>query len=300
MSRITFYTTTSNYSISNLTDSKINTVKENGSNNIHNDELFISDESIKMCLALKGYDSDSPLKFDEQFLNKDYYEQRKLDFAKSISEKQDIDPLENEFQILGVKYIFQAGTLEHFLTEKLEGKTKNASLIANEIAEKIRGTVSNPNATIEERAMNRKTALKLAEHIAQNYFDNDDEANEFLSEINKYAENDVLREKGYVVFDNSDMKPFKAYTMPTAPEGYISASALAEKYGDTSFKEIFNDRVKLEDFLKALHKNGEKWRAEIVKDFDENEQRVQNIIDKSSLSQLNEQYVQNIINKFFG
>ncbi|PKM49185.1 MAG: hypothetical protein CVV02_17105 [Firmicutes bacterium HGW-Firmicutes-7] len=300
MNRINFYSTTFNYQISNFTNSKINTVKESSSNSVYNDEVFISGESRKMFLALKEHNSNSHLKFDEQFLNKDYYEQRKLDFAKSISEREDIDPLENEFQILGVKYIFQEGTLEHLLTDKLEGKAKNASLVASEIAKKIRGTVNDPDATIEERAVNRQTGLKLAEYIAQKYFDNDDEANDFLAEINKYVENDVLREKGYVVFDNSDMKPFKGYTLPTAPDDYIRASAFAEKYGDTSLKEIFDDSVKLEGFLKELHKNGGKWREEIVKDFNQNEQRVQNIIDKFSPSLVNEQYVKNILNIFFG
>ncbi|ABR49978.1 hypothetical protein Amet_3865 [Alkaliphilus metalliredigens QYMF] len=297
MSRVTFYTTTASYPVSNLTNSKINKVKESSSNNVHNDEVFISNESRKMFLALKEHDSNSPLKFDEQFLNKDYSEQRKLDFAKSISERQNIDPLENEFQILGVEYTFKAGTFEAFLYEKLEGKVNNTSLIASEIAEKIRGTVNNTNGTIEDRAVNRKTALELSKYIAQNYFDNLDEANDFLSVVNKYAENDILREKGYVVFDNSDMEPFKSYTFPTAPDGYIRVSAFVEKYGDTSLKEIFNDRVKLDDFIKAMHKNAEKWREEIVKDFDVNERRVQSIIDKSS--PLDEEYIQNIISKFF-
>lgn len=223
-------------------------------NSGYHDEVFISDESRKLFQALKEYDFDGPLKLDKQFLQRDYYEQRKLEFAKSLSERQDIAPLENEFQILGVSYVFKPGSLEQFISEKLEGKAENASLLASEIAENIRGTVSNPNATIDERAVNRKTALRLAEEIARNYFDNVDESKDFLSVINEYAENDVLREKGYVVFDNSDMKPFKEYTLPTAPENYICGSTFAEKYGYTNLREIFDDSAKYEGFINALQK----------------------------------------------
>ncbi|MPW25480.1 hypothetical protein GC105_06735 [Alkalibaculum sp. M08DMB] len=298
MSTITFYNSTSKYPISNLTYNEINTVKVSSTKKVDNDEVFISDESRKMFLALQEHDFSSPLKFDKQFLDKDYFEQSKLDFAKSISERQDLNPLENEFQILGVKYIFQEGTLEQFLTEKLEGKTKNASLLASEISKNIRGTVYNPNATIEERAINRKTVLKLCEYIAQNYFYNEDEFNEFLAEINKYVENDVMREKGYVVFDNSDIEPFKNYTFPNATNDYINASSYAKKYGYTNFEEILNDHEKLEDFLKVLNKNGETWTKQIVKEFKKNEQLVQSIIDKAVPLQTNEQYVENIIKVF--
>ncbi|SNS65343.1 hypothetical protein SAMN05446037_1015108 [Anaerovirgula multivorans] len=282
MNRITSYATSS-FPITNF-NNKIKPVKENNSNNGCNNEneveVQISDEAKKMFQSLKEHDFSSPLKLNEEFFRKDYYEQRKLDFAKSIAERQDINPLENEFQILGVKYIFNEGTLEQFLSDKLEGKVQNASLLASEIAGQIRGTINNPNATVEERAINRETAIKLSEYIAQNYFDNADEANAFLTEINKYAENDVLREKGYVAFDNSDMEPFKSYTLPTAPDDYFSASAYAKKYGDTDLKDIFNDSSKLNDFIKTIQKNGEKWRAEIVKEFEENAQNVQNIINK--------------------
>src|SRR5690606_30561047 len=124
------------------------------------DGLVISDEARK--LSLKEYDSDCSLKYGKPILEKDYYEQKKLEFAQKLSERGDIDPLINEFQIYGVRYTFKAGTLEQFLFEKLEGKTNNASLVAIEIAKNIRGTVNNPQATVEERAVNRKTALKLA------------------------------------------------------------------------------------------------------------------------------------------
>jgi hypothetical protein len=62
---------------------------------------------------------------------------------------------------------------------------------------------------------------------------------------------------------------------------------------------ILTYRAKYEGFINALQKNGEKWKEDIVRSFDEHEQLVQKIIDESSLSQLNEQYIQDIISTFF-
>ncbi|AOY74662.1 hypothetical protein [Clostridium formicaceticum] len=271
-----------------------------GYDNENGAEVYISDEARKLFQALKEYDCSSPLKFNEEFFRRDYYEQRKLEFGKRIAERKNINPLENEFQILGVKYIFNDGTLEQFLSKKLEGKVQNATLLASEITSQIRGTISNQSATIEERAINRETALKLAEYIAQNYFDDADEANDFLREINKYAENDILREKGYIAFDNTDMRPFKSYTLPTAPDNYVSSTAYAKKCGYTDFKDIFNDSSKLKDFIKAVQKNGERWREEIVKDFEENAQNIQTIINnfKNSMSDvsLNSNFIDDMNN----
>lgn len=55
----------------------------------------------------------------------------------------------------------------------------------------------------------------------------------------------------------------------------------------------------MRDLLMPCKKNGEKWKEDIVRSFDEHEQLVQKIIDESSLSQLNEQYIQDIISTFF-
>ncbi|WP_303046889.1 hypothetical protein [Oceanobacillus sojae] len=43
--------------------------------------------------------------------------------------------------------------------------------------------------------MSREMALKQAEYVAEHYFDDEEEA-AFLNELNRYYENDVLREKG--------------------------------------------------------------------------------------------------------
>lgn len=297
MSRINFYNAQSNYPMAKLTYDKADTLKKSRSDTNQKDEIFISAESRRRFVALKEYDPQGFLKLGEEFLQRDHLEQRKLDFSKSLLDGPDHTPGKKDIELDLVHYEFRDGTLEDLINKKLEGKANNASHLASEIAQQIRGAVSNPDATVEERAINRKTALKLSEHIAENYFDNPEEAEEFLSIIHKFAQNDEMREKGYVVIDNSDIAPFRPYTIPTAPEGYINGGAYAEKYGKGSLFEIFRDPEKLKDYTKALEKNEQKWRNEIINDFNVNQQMVESIIDKAE--SLSDEYIRDIISKYF-
>jgi len=257
-------------------------------------EVDISAEARKKSMELKEYGTNTPLKYDEAFFSQEAREQRKTELGKSLSQTVEIDPFDNEFQILGVSYTFNNGTLEKFISDGLEGKAKNASLVASELAQMIRGTVYNPNATVEERAANRETALRNVESIVQEYFDNPDEAKAFLDGINRFAENDILREKGYTVIDNSDIAPFRSYTLAT--DGSVSWSEYAKKYGKSDVREIFANPKELEAFVKAISGNSQKWNAEIVKSFEDNEKKVADIISKAKES-LNESVVANSLQR---
>lgn len=249
-------------------------------------KVDISENALTISRGLQTHDEKSPLKLDEAFFSQETREQRKADFAAALSRSVEIDPLDNEFQIVGVKGVFNEGTLEKFISDGLEGKVKNASLVADELGKMIRGTIHNPDATVEERATVRETALKHAEYLAQNYFDNPDEAKAFLDGINRFAENDVMREKGYIVLDNSDMAPFKSY-QSSVKDGGISWNTYAKQHGLSSVKDIFADQKTLSSFYSALQKNNQKWSEDTVKSFDEYEQKVTDIISqiKSSLSE---------------
>ncbi|WP_051569383.1 hypothetical protein [Alkaliphilus transvaalensis] len=262
------------------------TTLNKGNSNEKGVDLYISNEGKERYLALKEYDQNSFLKLDETFFRKDYHELRRLDFANSIAERTDLNPLENEFQISGVTYIFNEGTLEDYLSKTLEGKVENPSLMASEISAKVRGSVNNKSGSVEERGLNREVALKFVAYLAENYFNDKEEGNDFFEKVNQSAERDILREKGYIVFDNSNMKPFKSYSMANAPEDYINLKAYAEKYGNTDLKEIFSDSTKLKDFMEAIKLKGGSWREEIVREFADNERSVENSLKeiKNSLN----------------
>lgn len=247
----------------------------------------ISAESLTSSQELKLYGENGTLKLDGAIFNQEARDQRKADFAQSLSRSVTIDPLNNEFQILGVKGIFNDGTLEKHISDSLEGKVKNASLVADELGKMIRGTISNPDASVEERAANRETALKHASYIAENYFDDPDEAKAFLDGINKFAENDIMREKGYIVLDNSDFAPFKSYESPVNSYGGVSWETYAKKAGFSSASEVFADKGTLNKFYTSLHDNSKVWDEELTKSFEENENKVTDIINliKGSLNE---------------
>lgn len=68
--------------------------------------------------------------------------------------------------------------------------------LATYLADAINATLTMKDATIEERAMQREAALKMAEQMAQNL--NQEDALKFMSEVNRQLEQDMQRERGYV------------------------------------------------------------------------------------------------------
>lgn len=212
---------------------------------------------------------------------------RYVEFDKFLENNMTYDKgyVVKNFQVFDVEYSFEEKTLESFIFDMLLDKVDNPSELTSKISKDIRGTIYNPDLSIKKRASFRKDALELAEEIANDFFE-DDEAIEFLLEIRRYAENDILREKGYIVFDNSDMEPFKNYTLPSAPKNYVRGKALAKKYGETDLKFILDDAVKYKDFVINLQIYGEKWAKEIIEEFDIREKQIQAIINKAKPSRL--------------
>lgn len=161
----------------------------------------------------------------------------------------------------------------------MKGKVVNVSLYAAELAGAIRSSVSMPDKSTEKRAAYREMALKQAEYITENYFDNEEEATSFTNEINKYYENDVLREKGYVVFDNNDLEPFKNYSSPLSKGNDVSFYTLAKRYMDEDYFERFvngeGSPAESGKFLMQLQNNKEKYSKGIIEEFELNEQKVE-------------------------
>lgn len=213
-------------------------------------------------------------KFYEKYNSTEAIEQRRL---KQLEKEQAYNRLEDEFN-LGVKGEFPENTLHHTIKEALEGKVANASLYAAELASAIRSSISMSDKNAEERAAYREMALKQAEYIAENYFDNEQEAISFMNEINKYYENDVLREKGYVVIDNSDLEPLKNYSSRISNDD-VSFYTLAKRYMDADYFERFingeGNPAESAKFLMQLKNNKEKYSEEIIDEFELNKQKVE-------------------------
>ena len=139
----------------------------------------------------------------------------------------------------------------------------------------IGGLIHNPNASVEDRAVDREVALKHAEYFAKNYFNDSNEAQAFLIGIQKFADNDIMREKGYTIIEGSGLEPFKNYAMPEAPDSYINGGAFLKKYDSSlSAKDLVSDSDKMSAFLKSILKNGAEWKKEIISDFESKEKLV--------------------------
>jgi len=186
---------------------------------------------------------------------------------------------------LGVKGEFLETTLEYFISNALEGKARNASMVAGELGQMIRSAANNNGATVEERAIKRETGLRHAEYIAQNYFDDPNEAKAFMDGIKRFYENDVMRDKGYIVLDGSGIAPFRHNSTPGAPNGYVNISAIARHFGAS--EDVLKDPMKTFEFFAEIYKNqiitapesaATQWQDKITEAFDENEKKVADII----------------------
>ena len=137
-----------------------------------------------------------------------------------------------------------------------------------------------PDKSAEERAAYREMALKQAEYVAENYFDNEEERAAFMEEVNRYYENDLLRERGYVVYDNSDLEPFKKYSSPR-DDNKVSYMTHASEYMDEdTFERWINYATKEETdkFLRQLVNNRAKWSREIIEKVEQNAQKAEKAI----------------------
>lgn len=281
-------------------------VKQNGNitktnfvnyNQQNNHGISSTGEDLKISFSQEGLILSKLFKqFYEEYHSVEAIEQRQ---REQLAEAEAYNRLEDEFS-LTVKYNFPENTLHQTIKVALEGKVVNASLYASELASAIRSSVSMPDKSAEERAAYREMALKQAQYIAENYFDNEQEASSFINEINKYYENDVLREKGYIVIDNGNIKPFKTYSSPISNKNEVSFYTLAKRYMDKDYFERFiNGEGTPEEsakFLMQLNNNREKYTEAILSESEREEQQAVAAINtaKSALEALEWEHGRNI------
>jgi hypothetical protein len=219
-------------------------------------------------IFLQTLDEATLLKISEKIAG------RKGKDLMEVTPKESLDPY--------LTYLYPENSLGSMLTEKLDGKVANSSYAAKQFTDLF--YTNNADATTEERAANRATAVKLAEQIAQEYF-GEEEGQAFLAEVQKFADRSAMADKGYTVFHDSDQEPLKPYnTLTNAPADYVNISAndYAKKYfGITDKKEVI---ARLGEILNDMGRNPGRMnqlRNEIVADFAANEAKVQKVIDQT-------------------
>lgn len=268
--KITNTQQTTNYTYKPINDKNKTNRSES---NTHESTIIISDESrrkynqsVKLEFITKSEDDRLIQQFRkalEEYNSPEAVEQREL---AQLEKELAYNPLTDEFN-LTVKGDFPENTLYHTVSEALKGKVANEYVYAVALTDSIRSAVSMKDKSVEERAAYREAALKQAEYVAENYFDNEEEKAVFLDDIYRHYENDLLREQGYVVFDNSDLEPFKEYSSPR-DNGNVSYMALARAYMDEDTFESWNNnkasKEETDKFIRELVNNQGKWSKEII------------------------------------
>jgi len=106
---------------------------------------------------------------------------------------------------------FSKGSVEDLLSIGLAGKMKKAeaNLAAIEVGQLVNSAAYMNGSTIEERTVNRETGRRLAEHFAQKYFDDQDDAAALMVFINGFIERNEMLEKGYYFWEGQVYESYK-------------------------------------------------------------------------------------------
>jgi len=214
------------------------------------------------------------------------------------------------------------------LTKMLEGKARNGSMVAHELAKSLQGSVFAKDVTVAERAVTREAAFRSAQYIADNYFDNPNEAKAFMDLITKIKDEDILKEKGYVfprftlyvdgVIEVNTMEPFRNYSAPGMGNDYISPVGTARYlgapetmlqrgqfmvHGTSDIISFINNAVAKQSF--PSQSSALSWdaalRQGILDAWHKNERNVSDIISLTSASfddKIADNYLQRILKAF--
>lgn len=179
------------------------------------------------------------------------------------------------------KYASNPDEVETKFKNALREKTENYRELSFEIGKLLSSYEKGNGATVEERAANRATGLKLAEYVANTFLDDPDEAAEFMKNANLAAESDEWREKGYNV---GDLNP-ESRTRPLPKAVEVDPSIpRTNKDGSINFDYI---KAYFESYIAKFGKTGEKyaaWESQKNKEFSANENRVNETLKKAKNS----------------
>jgi len=229
----------------------------------------------------------------QQITDFDYENVTRIETVSSLLEgKGSIEPRERptvlptiENRLLDVRGLV---SLDFVMSDALEGKkVDNRTAAGIELAQMVMASAYGNGETVEERAINRELGMKHAEYIAENYFNDTDEAKAFLDRVRLEYENDILREKGYDGV-GSKSGPWRSYSNPSDQNNLgISINAILEHFGAPD--EVRNDpdpsaRMK---YALTLNLRGDKWQEDIIKAWEISEQEIMDIIDlvRASISE---------------
>lgn len=249
----------------------------------------------ELKLSQIGSDDANPLQESYQKINKEEaIAQVKLMAEARAKERAERHPFDDDL----ISYQLTEGTFAHTIASALEGKLENPSVYAVNLEAALRGS-NGDMENIEAKALQREIAVQHAKYIAANYFENEEEAHAFLSEVEARAERAALYERGYSVHEG---EVYRNYTSPM-DNGRVSFNELAKRYMDEEYYERFmsgkGTAEESKAFLLAIQKNEQKYLKEIADEFEENEKLIteqQNYVKElvSNIEWNNDNFIQMI------
>ena len=162
--------------------------------------------------------------------------------------------------------MFEKGSVEEFISKELSGvmKKAEANLVAVELGQLINSTAWKNGTTIEERAVNRESGVRLAEHFANTYINDSDKRDAFMESIRAFAERDAKLDKGYYRWDDQMIESYKPPPSVLGKSNMLAAD--------------------------------QQWSAEAVRAFEANEKRVTEQIAKA-IASMNDDVVTNTLER---
>jgi len=122
-------------------------------------------------------------------------------------------------EVLLESIYFYRNSIEGIISSGLGGRMHKAeaSLIAIELGQMINSAAYKNGSTIEERAINRETGLRLAGHFARAFLDDVGDINTFIERVKDYAQRDEMLDKGYYFWKGRAYESYKP--VPVSAEG---------------------------------------------------------------------------------
>ncbi len=106
------------------------------------------------------------------------------------------EPMDVEEQIRSWHFLFDSGSPEEKMDLALGNESLNSSWVTHELTLALRQTAFNKTASVEQRAINRESALKCAQYIADKYLASG-KKDKFMSAVNRIYTEDLYNDKGY-------------------------------------------------------------------------------------------------------
>jgi len=108
-----------------------------------------------------------------------------------------VDPMSTQTYLENMNFF--EGSIQEIISGAFSGNMgkAEANLVATEISHLIKSASVNNGNYLEDRAVNRELGLRLAEHYANIFIDNQDDVSSFMEVMRSFAARDEMLDKGY-------------------------------------------------------------------------------------------------------